>query len=173
MSKLNIANRIKKLGNSGDTIVEVVIVLAVIGLAISISYETANASTLNVRQAEENAQASNLAANQIESIRAMVIQGVNLTGSEDQPFCITQSGDSLNIFTTSVATPSSTCIASPNYDEFIFNCDSPAIVLSYPNECNGTSANSDTFVVEISWPDVAGDGNDTVTQSYRMPNLTS
>ena len=38
----------------GDTIIEVLIVLAVLGLAIGITYATANRSILNARQAQES-----------------------------------------------------------------------------------------------------------------------
>src|SRR5579884_4195391 len=80
---------IKHLSSSGDTIVEVLIVLTVLGLALGISFATANTSLLNTRQAQENSEATEIAQSQIESLRELVSNGniVPATWSPSTIFC--------------------------------------------------------------------------------------
>ena len=68
---MSIKHRLLSLRQSGDTIVEVLIVLAVLGLAIGISYSTATKSLLATRQAQENTQATQLLQGQIERLYAL------------------------------------------------------------------------------------------------------
>lgn len=69
----------KKLFNlsdsRGDTIVEVMIVLAVLGLAFAISYATANRGVLQARNAEEHSEALGILDGQVEELRAAFSQG--------------------------------------------------------------------------------------------------
>ncbi len=63
--------RVRSLTQRGDTIVEVMVVLAVLGLAMGISYATANRSLKNTRQAQENSEATALVKAQIEQLRSL------------------------------------------------------------------------------------------------------
>ena len=146
----------------GDTIVEVMVVLAVLGLAIGISYATANHSLLDVRQAQENSQAAELVQSQTESLRAMVgnpkLEADNVTPNPDyifgysspQLFCIDSSG--AHVALTSTAMPSASCHYDSLYD----------VTIGY------SSLPTDTFTITATWPDVEGQGNDTVTITYRL-----
>jgi prepilin-type N-terminal cleavage/methylation domain-containing protein len=58
----------------GDTIVEVMIVLAVLGLAFAISYATANRGVLQARNAEEHSEALGILDGQVEELRAAFSQ---------------------------------------------------------------------------------------------------
>ena len=141
--------RLRRLSLRGDTIVEVLVVLTVLGLAISISYATANRSLLDARQAQENSQGTELAQAQIEALRTL-----------------TQVGDTPDIFTQPGAfclsqTPPYTIPASCNISGGAFNY---AMAVVYTN----TAASPDTFTVTVTWPDVEGQGNDTVTLVYRI-----
>jgi prepilin-type N-terminal cleavage/methylation domain-containing protein len=131
--------------NRGDTIIEVMIVLAVLGLAIGISYATANRSLLNARQAQENSQATALAQSQVEALRTLAASGTpNIFQSG--PYCISQ--------TTPYSVQTG---AACNRGTIPYN-----IAVTYDN--NPT----DTFTVKIGWPDVIGTGDDTVTIVYRL-----
>src|SRR5271170_6288790 len=79
---------------AGDTIVEVLVVLAVLGLAISISYATANRSILDARQAQENSQATEYVQAQIENLRAYASYGPSSSDYIFKPasFCINSGG---------------------------------------------------------------------------------
>src|SRR5579884_937422 len=94
-----------RLNSRGDTIVEVMIVLAILGLAISIAYSTANRSLMEARQAQENSYAAEQVLKQIEAIRDLG-QTANPTPGNNifitSRFCVTYSSV-LNSYTVSTA----------------------------------------------------------------------
>lgn len=147
---------------AGDTIVEVMIVLAILGLAISTSYAIANRSLLNARQAQESSIATELAQSQIEQIRRLIDRGPT---------------DANNVFL--VAAPQRFCIdGSGDVAKTGFINDLPADFAHYPPACvNGfyhisvkydPSSSNDDFTVRVLWDNVAGQGTDSVTVSYRI-----
>jgi len=164
---------LKPLNQAGDTIVEVMVVLAILGLAIGISYATANQSLLNTRQAQENSQASEYVQSQVEALRYLAPN--SKTNPNDNIFlpptpappnslyCIhdASAGSPLAIYPTA-----DSCSFGPiPYTVLIYNCDQ---VTTSPCDSPNIAANSDTFVVQATWPDVSGQGNDTVTMVYRV-----
>jgi prepilin-type N-terminal cleavage/methylation domain-containing protein len=148
---------LKKLGQTGDTIIEVMVVLAILGLAISISYATANRSLLNARQAQENSEATELIQSQIEALRTLTQAGdtPNIFSPALQNYCLVPTGTAPNITYTN-ASGSSCAMGSVAYQINITYTNSP----------------TDTFTVTAVWPDVLGDGNDTVTTVYRLHQST-
>lgn len=73
-------------GQQGDTIVEVLIALAVLSLAFSISYATANRSLLTARNSQEHSTALQYLSSQVELARADVADpGLYVPG---QTFCM-------------------------------------------------------------------------------------
>jgi type II secretory pathway pseudopilin PulG len=145
--------KLKALNSFGDTIVEVMVVLAVLGLAISISYATANRSLLDTRQAQENSEATELVQAQLEALRTLTSAKV-----APNPFQVA---------------PFSFCISTT----------APYTVLPYPlNSCKQSyytvlttytslgipGVTGGTFQVQATWADVEGQGNDTVTLLYRL-----
>jgi prepilin-type N-terminal cleavage/methylation domain-containing protein len=155
---------------AGDTIVEVMIVLAVLGLAISISYATANRSLLNARQAQENSIATELAQSQMEAIQAVGCSSDNPTCNSptdpsdptyqlfNQPaggFCMDTSASPPEPLTL----PNSACTVDGLYN----------IVVTYDKATVDGSMAIVGFNVVISWNDVLGQGKDTVTMDYFLP----
>lgn len=149
------------LGERGDTIVEVMIVLAVLGMAIGISYATANRSLLNARQAQENSQAAELVQSQIEQLRTLTKSNCTTSpidndhciynassGGPSTPFCLV-GGKVKSANTTSGCTNAG---ENGRYKLTITRNDT-----------------TDTFTVTAKWDDVLGEGVDTVTLSYRLP----
>jgi prepilin-type N-terminal cleavage/methylation domain-containing protein len=157
---------------AGDTIVEVMVVLAVLGLAISISYTTANRSLLNARQAQENAQATERLQSQIESLRTLAANNptnpdgtpntgyIFITIPFQQPFCVKPGNTDVGL--TSTAAPQAYCHYDNLYDVSITYTANPA---------NAPGVTGGTFNLIATWPDVAGQGNDTVTMTYRYYQL--
>lgn len=139
------------LKQTGDTIVEVMIVLTVLGLALSISYATANRSLLNARQAQEDSEATQLAQGQVEALRTMT--GYISTDSNyifrPGTFCITDYPFTVVPYTGS-STPAQ-CLRNNLYNV--------AIIFD---------SGSSNFKVEVSWPDVDGEGTDIVTLIYKL-----
>jgi prepilin-type N-terminal cleavage/methylation domain-containing protein len=153
---------------AGDTIVEVMVVLAVLGLAISISYTTANRSLLDARQAQENTQATELVQSQVETLRtlaahkAFLVDGVTpdpdyiFRPAAQQPFCINSAGH-VAVPTPSPPAPSDPCMYNNLYE----------VNITYQSTSVNPSILGGWFKVVATWADVQGEGNDTVTLSYR------
>lgn len=69
---------VKDLGQAGDTIVEVLIAIAIISLVLTAAYATTNRNTIATQNNEEHIQAQHLVEAQIEALRAQ--NGINATG---------------------------------------------------------------------------------------------
>jgi prepilin-type N-terminal cleavage/methylation domain-containing protein len=170
---------IKQLSTRGDTIVEVLVVLAILGLAIGIAFSTANRGLLDTNEAEENSQASNYVQTQLESLRYLSPNGTTDKSApnynslsniyaQTNSFCITSPTASSPIVN---ATGTSCNFGSAPYSLQIFNCDAYTGADTAP--CSGTASSSDTFVVVATWPNVLGQGTDSVTSTYRVHSISS
>lgn len=158
----------------GDTIVEVMVVLAVLGLAIGIAYATAHRSLLNARQAQENSQATAAAQTQVERI-------ISIGCTSGNPECAD--------IDTNPANPGYGLIHPPGGGAF---CLVPGATADQPPQvkpssdplcaqqttlpgssvqitCQNGCAAPRVFEVKISWNDIMGAGQDTVTQDYTLP----
>ncbi len=156
---MSIRCHLHKLNRRGDTIVEVMIVLAVLGMALGISYSTANRALLQARAAQENTKATEILQGQIEQLRTMsanpefMPDGVtkNTTGyiyfQPSKTFCV----DSTSQVVITTGAGFAGCQWESLYD----------IQILYDN-------NTSTFVLSASWDDVQGQGKDNVTLSYRV-----
>jgi len=155
---MHLIKRLRRPGQAGDTIVEVMVVLAILGLAISISYATANRSLLNTRQAQENSQATELIQSQVEALRTLAVTGDTPNIFQAGPYCLVPI----------VPQPAS----GPYYTLLAGGCAAPPIpyhvAITY---VNNPPSQSDTFTVTATWPDVLGEGSDTVTTIYRLHQL--
>jgi prepilin-type N-terminal cleavage/methylation domain-containing protein len=147
-----------RLGNHrGDTIVEVMVVLAILGMAVGISYSTANNSLLDIRQSEEHAQATEYTQSQIEIMRTMLEPGspnIFVTG----PFCLSQTAPYTIETWPTATTPNANCLLGP-YPYTIKVSD-----LSVANP----SLPPGTFQILVQWPDVRGQSTDSVTLTYQL-----
>lgn len=138
----------------GDTIIEVMIVLAVLGLAIGIAYATANRSLLNARQAQENSRATTLAQSQVEALRTLSTIATPDSAHDvlqSDPFCVIQTGNPADPYEVKRG---GDCTASGS--------------VPYVTTVTYDSA-AKSFSVVISWPDVNGAGTDTVSLVYKEP----
>jgi len=132
----------------GDTIVEVMVVLAVLGLAIGVSYATANRSLLNTRQAQESSQATEIVQSQVEALRTLTQTGNPQNIFQAGPYCLSQT--------------------APYTIQTGAACNQPSLPPPNNVSIKYDSASNDTFTIVVTWPDALGQGNDTVTLVYRM-----
>ena len=151
--------KLTRLRDRGDTIVEVMVVLAVLGLAIGISYATANRSLLATRGAQENSQATELLQAQIEQVRALsTVTGSAIYTTLFNRFCIDTSNLSV------VAFPNSGPLTQTNTTTYPAACGPINtyyyISVSYNNA-------DDSFTAKAYWADVQGQGLDSSTLIYR------
>jgi len=162
-----------KNNHKGETIVEVLIVIAIIGAIIAGSYAIASRSLTRVRIAQERSEALKLAEGQMEVIRSKSDSAVTLSElcnklivTKDVSSSCSGAGKSFCIQT------SNAYIGKP----FIMNIEPADSLSSYPSQCkNGlfniiiTSANSEvstndpnrpinqiTYNVLVSWEKLGG-----------------
>lgn len=147
-------HHLKRLTSRGDTIVEVMVVLAVLGLALSIAYATANRSLMGARQAQENSEATALAQSQIEQLRA----NVKITDTS-APTYIFRSGDFC--MKDGAVVPYSGPSVPPSC---VFKGRYNFRVVYAPR----ADAQGGKFTVTATWDNVAGEGQDSVTLAYRL-----
>ncbi len=67
-----------RLPQNGDTIVEVLICLAVVGFSLTLSYSLSRASLRKVRDAEERQQSTQMAQTQIERLKGFLAANPNI-----------------------------------------------------------------------------------------------
>jgi prepilin-type N-terminal cleavage/methylation domain-containing protein len=160
---------LRRLNQAGDTIIEVMVVLAVLGLAIGISYATANRSLLAARGAQENSEATQLVQSQVEYLRAYARIDPSDTShyifTPNRVFCFDPNGNIDATFTgTAVDNPpanyptSGACLQGTRY----------YLSISYDDGSSSPGGAKDTFTVKAYWEDVQGQGNDSVTLVYRI-----
>lgn len=151
------------LNQLGDTIIEVMVVLAVLGLAIGISYATANRSLQNSRQAQENSIATEIAQSQVEQL-------VSIGCASGDQACATN--NPLVNYLAAHPNPSFCIVSGQVKDSTDPVCQniaaslpgSPQITITCLNNC----AQPRIFETKVSWDDVAEQGRDTVTQDYTL-----
>lgn len=173
---------LKRLNQGGDTIVEVMMVLAVLGLAIGISYATANRSLLASKAAQESAQANSLLLGQLEALRALASVPKGTAGTIYRPqnsvFCInTQDPANLAIATGFVGTPPLDVKDYAVYPAPAVPPGSPAGTQPVQSPCivdNGgykiylsitvTDTATDTYVLKAVWDDIQSTGGTATDQ---------
>jgi type II secretory pathway pseudopilin PulG len=152
----------KKLNLRGDTIIEVLIALSVIGAVIGGAYATASRS-LNVgRQAQERAEATRVAESQVESLKALA-GSIDSSGDifdHEGDFCVNagevvQTGSSSGQDTEVAVLETGTASAQYN-EECVF---APRYFTSISREDN-------TFTVLVRWERIGG-GIDEIKMLYK------
>jgi Tfp pilus assembly protein PilV len=155
---------------AGDTIVEVIVVLAVLGLAVGISYATAHRSLLATRQAAENSQATALVQSQLETLKAYSA----ITGDPAHDIYQTASSYCIDAAGAVVANPAipatmPTSLTS-DHSKYAAACtvNTPYHIAIGYQKVDSSGNLIDTFTGRITWDDVQGSGQDTVTLVYRL-----
>jgi Tfp pilus assembly protein PilE len=137
----------------GDTIVEVMVSLAIIGLAIGSGYALTNRSFHSGLASAERYQAQSLAQGQIEFIKnAFIYDPVTLNKYKTaQPnFCISDAQD--------------TSVATVQYDSHCKGFD--ATIFDTSINYNSTLS---SFSVKVSWASATGAGTNQTTLYYKAP----
>ena len=141
----------------GDTIVEVLISLAILTMVLGGAYYTANQSFRNDRDAQEHSEALTIAQTQVESLRVL---GNNLRGNP----CIVNGSPSSNCQVASNDTSSFNinCLTSAPYCYTVKITDEGSVKVGPAT----ASTLLTTYKVNVSWPALSG-GTDNVSLYYR------
>jgi len=161
--------RFNSLNQFGDTIVEVLIAMAVLGLTMTTSYKSINNILINFHEANERAQAVKLVETQIEELRAYI----GAAPSSPTPDCFSyRSGvGTSNISPESSIGPAGTnpCIIQSDGTKAAATSE-PAYKLSITAVVPppyGTVPLPNTYTVTATWISQHG-GNESASMEYRV-----
>lgn len=149
---MNVRRRLQN--QRGDTIVEVLICIAVISLVLGGAFVTTNRSLQNTRAAQERSAALKLAESQLEQIKGLLASNPDAILGAGAPasFCIVSG-------TTVVSSTNAACIVD--------TAGAPAAASVQPRFQLAITRAGDTFTVENSWTNPGGRGTDRVRLLYR------
>ncbi len=160
----------RRLGSQrGETIVEVLIALAVTSFLIGAAYATANRSLMGARQSQERAEALTFTESQVEALRFLVTD-VGFTGGSATRFCLVPDAvlPALKIVTLPAGTPA----ATPNGDN-LSSSPYPAVCqkglgIKYHLSITRSAGTMHEFVIRARWQKAGGGENQEVAIRYTV-----
>lgn len=146
---------IKSLGQKGDTLVEVLIAIAVVSSVLGIAYSVMNRNIATIRDNQERSEASKLASNQLELLKTGWQNDQNFLPGATGNFCISST---INIVTN----PDPSNIAGGYHADCRLSVGGNDIYRAniVPNGSNG-------YTVTISWDKIGG-GLSQVVMAYKF-----
>jgi type II secretory pathway pseudopilin PulG len=143
---------------AGDTIVEVLIAMAVAAGVLGGAYAVVNRTLQNARQAQEHSEALQIARSQVERIGALARSNPGALFSVVNTFHCIDSAGTLQPLTGTSTLPA---------DESIYpaGCKNLGSV-DYRTAFRYDSAQH-LFRVYVNWPSVTGNGDDGINLSYK------
>lgn len=152
----------KSVRERGDTIVEVLIAIAVVSLVLGGAYVTTNKSLLATRAAEERGNALKLAESQVEQLKGLAKVDPNAIfgAGTPMPFCIPFTSSGPSGIAAPISADNNNCKvnAAGAHDDI-----EPIFRISITRGSDGN-----TFTVTNTWSSVNGDVDDHVRLIYRV-----
>jgi len=152
---LNIRHTLRSLGEGGDTIVEVLISIAVISMILGGAYVTTNKSLKGSRAAQERSDALKLVESQVESLKS-IAGGTNADAifgaGTPAKFCVINN-------TTVVTYTNAGCKVG---------ADGTATTAEPAYNISISRTNGNTFTVTNTWAAIEKNGNDSLQMTYRI-----
>lgn len=151
--------KIKKLTRAGDTIVEVLIAMAILSLILGAAYATTRRSQQANQASRERSDALRLVEGQIERLKTLLSSDTTIPPSE--AFCIGDEANpalpALRVETLGVIDPLTAPI------QFAGDCGNVENLFSVAIQ---RTAAADTYVVVARWNRIGG-GDEQITIYYR------
>jgi type II secretory pathway pseudopilin PulG len=164
---------IKKLQQKGDTIIEVMFAVAIVGITIASAYGVATLSLRNARQAQERGEALKIAESQIESLRAIAAgddtakqDAIFDVASGDPIFCINSSGDPVNA-KTAAGSNTIVDIASEKFADYSRDCMNGFYHASV-DVVQGATGELYDYQVAIRWDSLGSDNKSELQIGYTL-----
>ena len=157
----------KKLNQAGDTLVEVMLSVAIIGLVIGASYATSSRALRTGRYAQEQTEALKQAESQIEKLKYIAGKGLASTNpnyifkNPSGTFCISDAP--YTKVRSTDANYAATCKGLGNSALY-------SAAITYTAVPAAPDSGTDLFKVNITWQRESNAGTGTVQISYRLHN---
>jgi Tfp pilus assembly protein PilV len=153
----------KKLTQAGDTIVEVLLALAIISVTLGSSYTLAHKSQQGGRYAQERTEAQKIAESQFEKLKSLAPDNTNNIFDATHAFCI----DSTLKRKDFSAVPPDDAV-NDDFSTYPAECRSGI----YNTFIKNTSTANDQFRVTVRWDRIGG-GKDEVSIQYRTHYIST
>lgn len=160
MQKLHRALRQLAKVTAGDTIIEVLVCLTVLGSGLSISYAVANRVLNGARDAQERTEAVQIAQSQLELVRHDMVSTGGNAFSGAHLFCLNDDG-SVVAFTAIATLPP---LSSDDFSQYPAACTN---IRNLFNMSVGYTSSNDNFYATVRWYRLGG-GYDQVQLAYRI-----
>lgn len=147
-----------QLGQRGDTIVEVLVCIAVVSLILAGAFVTTHRSSTGVRNSQEHAEALKLIQSQVEQLRANASDGDKSVFTKGAPFCMVDSMPLSASTMPDAAKCKQNSSGSPTTTE-------PVYKLTIDRT---TSGGGSLFTVAAKWESVTGNGQAQESIVYRL-----
>lgn len=154
----------------GDTIVEVLIVLAILAFALTVAYSTAGRGLSQSRNAQEHSQALGIATSQIELLRAASAKQVDVFKS--QPFCL-NGPTPVTGFPATYTVPTSAKADTLDNSVYPASCQSGDYYTSVVYVPDTTNPSNSYFIVRVRWDGINAIGRQQESINYRLFQLTA
>ncbi len=152
---------LKHLNNVGDTIIEVLVSMAIVSTILGGAFVTTRQSQVGVRNSQEHAEALKLVESQLEQLRGDTADAINAT----TPFCMyNEAPVSAVIAPQSVYCTQDSAGAAQKSDSRYYLTITRCTAIA----CGNNIAKSYLFTVNVTWPQVTGQGNGTESMVYRL-----
>lgn len=161
---------IKRLSQRGDTIMEVMICVAVVGLILTSAFILSNSSQSYQRGAQERNEAVAIAQSQLEKLRNYADTHVlpTATATSNKAFCVVDQ----STYTTFTANPATAAANDTNLATYPTECKdiNSAGQFRYAIWPPGTfpGAASNKYTVTMRWVSPTGDGIDHLDMYYEI-----
>lgn len=130
----------------GDTIIEVMLVVAILGLAFALAYATANAAVIKTRNAQEHAEALQYLNSQLELLRN--VDQTAIIPFRSAPFCMETVTD------TPQAVPNAVC--NVGTEDTVGAGGRYKIKITY--DTRAVAADDDRYLLQVDWEGPGGLG---------------
>ncbi len=158
---------------SGDTIVEVLLSMAVLALIMVGAYVTVNRSILSERDAQEHTEALTIAQTQVEDLYRYGNHSIKSNGCFDKNLTPEPSTNCYvandNISAGPTSKSSSNPVPAYYYAVTISNTSTSHLIVGRPG--SATYLDVKTYTITVSWPSLFG-GNNQVMLYYQPPSLS-
>lgn len=163
------ASRIKRR-QRGDTLVEVLICIGVVGAVLAGAFVVTNRSQLGVRDSQERAEAAKVVEGQLELLRsnAKLQKGTVFHPKTTGAFCMDRT-TALPIQSQAVDRPNAKCSVDSLGNEST-EANAYSVTITHQETNSGTSNAGQLFKIQVSWNSVTGtgDGKAQETMYYRL-----
>lgn len=151
----------------GDTIMEVLIAVAVLSLVLSAAFALANQSSQANTQAGERSESAKITESQIEQLKSFIGESAAPVIPADGYFCMYQetvgAGPQKVLKTKAV---SSSAITADDFNAYPVECKSPTVPGEFYNTYIQKVGN--TYTAHTRWYAASGNGVDETTMVYRV-----